>query len=174
MALAARAAEDPDEFAVLFRRYVLDVHRFIRRRTGNDVLADDLTAATFERCWTALPGFEPERSTIRPWLFRIAANVVASHYRSDHRRRRRERLVATREEPLATTDVVDDLQDSEALEALGRLSERHQEVLSLRFLAELTTAEAAEAMRVTPNHLAVLQHRALRALRRQLEGDRRG
>jgi RNA polymerase sigma-70 factor (ECF subfamily) len=136
------------------------------------MLADDLTAATFERCWNALPGFEPQRTTLRPWLFRIAANELASHYRSDRRRRQREHLVAVRDEPLQAAAHVDDaavLDDSRVLEALSSLTARHQEVLTLRFLADLTTSEAAEAMDVGTRHLAVLQYRALRALRRTLE-----
>jgi RNA polymerase sigma-70 factor (ECF subfamily) len=172
VALAARAAGDPDVFAVLFRRHVEDVHRFISRRTRNDMLADDLTALTFERCWAALPQLEPTRMTLRPWLLRIAANAVASHYRSEDRRRRREHLVAVRDEPLRPRHgaTPDDLDDSVVLAALSGLGARHQEVLSLRFLADLSTAEAAEAMQVGARHFAVLQYRALRALRRALEG----
>jgi RNA polymerase sigma factor (sigma-70 family) len=62
--------------------------------------------------------------------------------------------------------------DSAALDALGRLGERHQQVLTLRYLADLSTAEAAEAMQVGRSHFAVLQYRALGALRQQWEGSR--
>ena len=157
---------------MIFNRHVHDVHRFVRRRTGDDALADDLTAVTFERCWTALPSFEPKRMTLRPWLFRIAANTIASHYRSEGRRRRREHLVAVREQPLVVDRTLDGnpFADAAVLEALGRLGERHQQVLSLRFLADLTTAEAADAMAIGRGHLAVLQYRALAALRHEWEG----
>jgi RNA polymerase sigma-70 factor (ECF subfamily) len=163
-------------FAVLFRRHVRDVHRFVWRRTQDDGLADDLTAMTFERCWTALPDYEPKRSSLRPWLFRIAANSVASHYRAEGRRRRREHFVSVRDEPLVvSTDPANSLSDIEfgdrsVLDAMGRLDQRHHEVLSLRFLADLTTAEAADAMGVGSSHFAVMQYRALAALKRQLEG----
>ena len=75
-----------------------DVHRFVRRRTGDDALADDLTALVFERCWVALPGLRLRHDSLLPWLLRVAANVLASHYRSDERRRRREHLVVARDE----------------------------------------------------------------------------
>jgi RNA polymerase sigma factor (sigma-70 family) len=163
-------------FAVLFRRHVRDVHRFVWRRTRDDGLADELTAMTFERCWTALPGYEPKRSSLRPWLFRIAANSLASHYRSEGRRRRREHLVLVRDEPLVVSDdpasgmTGDEFGDRSVLDAMSRLDERHQEVLSLRFLADLDTDEAAEAMGVGNRHFAVMQYRAVAALKRQLEG----
>lgn len=168
--LVARARRDPEAFSLLFRRHVHDVHRFVRRRTGSDALADDLTATTFERCWRALPDFEPQRDTLRPWLLRIAANELAGHYRSETRRRRREELAASREAPHRTVPPVEPTLDEGAvLRALDELGERHQIVLSLRFLADLSTAEAAAAMQVGSRHFAVMQYRALAALRHQLE-----
>jgi RNA polymerase sigma-70 factor (ECF subfamily) len=167
--LAARAPGEPELFSVLFRRHVHDVHRFIRRRTGHDMLADDLTALTFERCWKALPGFRPRGDSLRPWLMRIAANEMASHYRSESRRHRREQLAAVRDLPLVIGQE-HDLPDEQLVAALAKLDERHQTVLSMRFLADLTTEEAAEAMQVGRRHFAVLQYRALGALRRHLEG----
>ena len=169
VALAGRAHAEPELFGVLFRRHVHDVHRFIRRRTGHDMLADDLTAVTFERCWTALPSFRPGGDSLRPWLMRIAANEVASHYRSESRRRRREQLVVVRDQPLVTSDEPD-LPDTQLVEAIASLDERHQTVLSLRFLADLSTEQAARALGVGRGHMAVMQYRALAALRRQLEG----
>ncbi len=158
---------------MLFRRYVDDVYRFVRRRTGSDALADDLTAATFERCWRELAGFVPKRSTLRPWLMRVAANELASHFRSEGRRRRREELVAVRDVAAATWSEPD-LGDAALVAGLAALDERHQVVLSLRFLAELSTEEAADALDVGRRHFAVMQYRALTALRRQLERSRGG
>lgn len=133
------------------------------------MLADDLTAVTFERCWNSLPGFRPRGDSMRPWLMRIAANEVASHYRSESRRQRREQLSVVRDQPLLAEDEPD-LPDEQLVSALAELDERHQTVLSMRFLADLSTEEAAEAMQVGRRHLAVLQYRALAALRRHLEG----
>lgn len=166
--LAVRARDDPRAFTVLFRRHVHDVHRFVRRRTGDDALADDLTALVFERCWTALPGFRLRHDSLRPWLMRVAANVLASHYRSDERRRRREHLVVVRDEPRGVSDPADAFADAALLAALGELSERHQEVLTLRFLADLSTEEIADVLGIARGHVAVLQYRALAELRRRM------
>jgi len=133
------------------------------------MLADDLTALTFERCWKALPAFRPRSDSLRPWLMRIAANEVASHYRSESRRQRREHLVVVRDRPMRDAEPPE-LPDEDLVDALASLDERHQTVLSLRFLADLSTEEAAQAMNVGRRHFAVLQYRALAALRRQLEG----
>jgi RNA polymerase sigma-70 factor (ECF subfamily) len=171
VALVRRAPGEPELFAVLFRRYGRDVHRFVWRRTRNDMLADDITAVTFEKCWRALPSFRPRLASVRPWLFRIAANELASHFRSEQRRGAREHLAVVREEPLRPAQpATDPGGDPALLAAMSRLSERDQVVLSLRFLADLGTEESAEALGVSRGHVAVLQHRALGALRRELEG----
>ncbi len=134
------------------------------------MLADDITAATFEKCWNSIPGFRPQQSTVRPWLFRIAANELASHFRSESRRGDRERLAAARDRPLRHRAEMAEIDGPELLDALSRLRERYQVVLSLRFLADLTTEEAAAALGVRRRSFAVLQHRALAALRHELEG----
>jgi RNA polymerase sigma-70 factor (ECF subfamily) len=170
--LVARAPHDPDAFSALFRRHVDAVHRFVWRRTRDDALADDLTAVVFERFWARAGTLRLRHDSLRPWLIRVAANEIASHFRSEARRRRREDVVARREAPRHIDDGGFD--DPALLRALASLESRHQEVLSLRFFAELSTEEAARAMDVNRRHFAVLQHRALAALRRALErGDDR-
>ncbi len=165
VALAAVAVTDPEAFGVLFRRHVTAVHAFVQRRCGSTDLADDLTAAAFEKAWRALPNFRNNAGGFRPWIFRIAANEMASHFRSESRRGRREQLVANGDSRTRHPDEVSPRDASAVLGALSQLSERHQEVIALRFLADLTTAETAEALGITRAHVAVLSHRALGALR---------
>lgn len=168
MTLVRRARDEPELFTVLFRRHVRDVHAFVWRRTRNDALTDDITAVTFEKCWAALPGFRPRHPTIRPWLLRIAAHELAGHFRSERRRDAREVRTARRE--ARHVDSMPAMDDVGLLDALADLPERDQVVLSLRFLADLSTEETAAAMGVGRRHCAVIQHRALAALRRRLEG----
>jgi RNA polymerase sigma-70 factor (ECF subfamily) len=164
-ALAALAVADPDAFGVLFRRHVRAVHAFVLRRCRSTDLADDLTAAAFEKAWQALPTFRNGSGGFRPWIFRIAANEMASHFRSESRRDRREQLVANSESRIGRADEATPHDRSVVLDALSQLGERHQAVITLRFLAGLTTAETADALGITRAHVAVLSHRALGALR---------
>jgi len=169
-ALAELAVADPDAFGVLFRRHVTAVHAFVQRRCRSIDLADDLTAAAFEKAWRALPSFRNGEGGFRPWIFRIAANEMASHYRSESRRGRREQLVAYSEARIGSAPDALPHDRSVVLEALSQLGERHQEVITLRFLADLSTAETANALGITRAHVAVLSHRALGALRSAVAG----
>ncbi len=106
--------------------------------------------------------------------------------RSSASRRDREHLAAIRGE-LATdgTDgaarsadtesIIDRLDRSASvsavLDALGGLSVRHQEVIALRYLADFSPGETAAALGVSRGNVAVLLHRAVRALRTELRTE---
>ena len=57
-------------------------------------------------------------------------------------------------------------------DALSTLPERYQEVISLRYLADLEPAEAAAALGCTKAVLAVTLHRATKALRKAIDSRR--
>lgn len=169
--LVDQAQRDPEAFAVLYRRHVTAIRAFIVRRSGNRQLADDLTAAVFERAWIHLPRIEVPDHGIAPWLYRVAANEVASSFRKSGRgQRAQERLEHLgRAESSNPADEVIARADIEAVRvALGTLTPRHQEVISLRYLAGLSPQETAEVMGIAPPAVAAVLHRALKSLDRAL------
>lgn len=56
------------------------VRRFVGARVRNDALADDLTQEIFIRVLRRLPEVKDHRR-VMGWIFQIARNVVADHYR---------------------------------------------------------------------------------------------
>lgn len=157
------------------------MHTFAQRRTRSADIADDVTAMAFEKAWRSLHQLgERDGDRFRPWVFRIAANEMASLMRSRSRRRQRERLAVSRGEVPseggvlvseidANSMVEDGIDSAEILSALGGLSERYHDVIALRYLSDLTPAETARAMGLSRGNVAVLLHRALGALRQEME-----
>lgn len=176
--LVEQARSDPNAFTLLYRSYVSRIHAFAYRRTGSYEDAEEITAAVFERAWRALPAFAWKGGGFEPWLFRIAANELVSHHRRKARvhservaRVLREMAEELRDDPaLAALLDVDDSErrTAELRAALGTLTPRYQEVITLRYLAGLSAAEAAAAMGCSKGTLAVTLHRAMNALRRAL------
>ena len=167
--LVRRAREDPDAFAALFRRHWKGVYAFAYRRCGSRDVAEEVTASTFERAWKALPTFSWRGGGVQPWLYRIAAAELAGWYRTERRHHTPRAQVVLRE--LADTRVIHEgtfEMDDAVRTALGRLRPRYQEALTLRYFAALGPEEAAAAMGCTRPTLAVVVHRALRALRKAL------
>ena len=179
--LVEQARRDPEAFSLLYRAYVGRIHGFAYKRTGSFEASEEITAATFERAWRAMPGFAWKGGGFEPWLFRIASNEIVSHYRrrDRHDTQRMQRVLREmaedlREDPaLAAVLEVDDAEQRLARlrGALATLSPRYQEVVTLRYLAGLSADDAAKAMGCSKATLAVTLHRALRSLRRALEMD---
>lgn len=166
---------DADAFSLIYRRHVNGIRAFARRRCGDPHLADDITAIVFERAWRHFPTFQVPEYGVGPWLYRIAANELASHFRRRARgERAHQRLSLVR--PKDGGDPADELELRYEIDtvrvALGQLRTRHQEVITLRYLAGLTPQETAEAMGTTPSVVAAVLHRALKALERVIEDPR--
>src|SRR5437763_4867503 len=60
------------------------VYNFLRRLTGNEADAADLTQQTFSRVWQRLPSFA-ERSTVSSWIHGIAYYVYVDWRRANGR-----------------------------------------------------------------------------------------
>ncbi len=177
--LVERAASgDADAFAILYRRYLPEVHAFAYRRCGSREIAEDVTAAAFEKALRNIGSFQPSGGGFPAWLFRITANQMNDHHRrssrpsSDRGQIAMQRLVTEAETPDAV--VLQGENHEMVRAALEQLSPRYRTALSLRYLSGLTNEEAAEAMGVTRGTMAVLVHRSLKSMRRHLDASRLG
>ncbi len=168
-ALVERAATDADAFALLYRRHVREVYAFAYRRCGSREVAEEATSAAFEKALRAIGGFRWRDAGVRPWLLRIASNEVADIYRRRSRQDGARGQMALRAMAPVETEAAETPVDLSALHAaLDRLSERYRAVISLRYLAGLSPADAAAEMECSTATLAVVLHRALNALRAEM------
>src|SRR5436853_6656908 len=58
------------------------IYNFFRYRVGPGPIAEDLTAITFEKAWTARERYSRDRAAFGTWLFAVARNVAVDHFRS--------------------------------------------------------------------------------------------
>ncbi|MEU6950180.1 sigma-70 family RNA polymerase sigma factor, partial [Streptomyces sp. NPDC046316] len=160
----AAAAGDADAGELLIRAYLPLVYNIVGRALDGHADVDDVVQETMVRALDGLPGLrDPER--FRSWLVAIAMNQI--------RRRWRERQNG----PVPGLDRAAELADPdgdfvdltilrlglsgqrrEVAEATRWLDESDREVLALWWLeagGELSRAELAEALEVTPAHAAV-------------------
>jgi RNA polymerase sigma-70 factor (ECF subfamily) len=140
-----------------------DLRTYCRRRLpAADV--DDALAEVFVVAWRKIDSL-PVPAEVRPWLFGVARNVVRN---LDRQARRRKRLWG---KAMETTDParyeagseVAVVQRSDAeivLAALATLKRADQEVLRLSKWEELTPAEIALVLRISPEAAGMRVKRA--------------
>ncbi|NPV59100.1 MAG: sigma-70 family RNA polymerase sigma factor [Actinobacteria bacterium] len=170
LALAARTSMDA--FAELYERYVDDVYGFVLRRVGDASVAEDITARVFEKALRGIGDFEWKGASFFSWLARIATNTVVDHYRREGRAKRVniEEVLPVLEGTDDPTEGIERLEERKLiLEAMRRLPERQRALLELKFMDELDTETMAGMLGCSRGNLAVRLHRALKALRREVE-----
>ena len=168
--LLARAATDPCAFRELYDRYAARIHGYLRRCTGDDQAAYDLTAETFAEAWLHRDRFRDERDgDAGPWLFAIARHKLLMSVRSAAIERRASERLAL-DLPAATGAPADpDERWLDGLEqALAELPARQRDALRLRVEDDLAYEQVATALGTTPQAARVRVHRAIATLRRKL------
>jgi RNA polymerase sigma-70 factor (ECF subfamily) len=170
--LVEAAQEDFDAFAILYRRYVNRVYRYIYSRVGAKADAEDLTAQVFLEALEGLDGYR-EQGTFSAWLFTIAHRRLVDHYR--RRRLATFPLDEDRDSRTTSSNPLAKIVQEERLQRLAalmpRLGEKQQEMLRLRFAAGLTYGEMATVLGSTEGAVTMAVHRLLRWLKAELEGS---
>jgi len=167
-ALAEAAKTERAAFDLLYRRYARRVYGYCYSRTANGQVAEDLTAQTFLAALEGIGRYRGEGS-VAAWLFGIAANVCKGYHRY-RQRHPQAPLAAAAGRPDGEAPDPEQRAHRQsildcALRMIPLLSPDRQEVLRLRFLAGLNTAETAEVMGRRRGTVRKLLSRALDDLR---------
>jgi len=150
-AVIADSLETPGAFGAIFDRHGSTLLRFLARRV-NPAEAEDLLGDVFRIAFERRSAFEQDRASARPWLYGIAANVVAKHHRSEARRfRAMARVPAERpldEDPAERAVAAADAgaRWTRVMDAIGTLPEAERQVLLLFAWEELSYDEIALAL----------------------------
>ncbi len=148
---------DPE---LLLRR----VYSYVAYRIGPGPDAEDVTSETYARALRARDTYDPSRGTPIAWLIGIARRCLAE---------------AMTDRPLLSAQPFDrpdagDLEERsirrvELAAAVASLDEREQELIALRFGADLSARRIGEILGLRTNAVEVALHRALLRLRDRLE-----
>jgi RNA polymerase sigma-70 factor (ECF subfamily) len=154
----------------LYTRYAQALHRYVERFGPDLASADDIVQETFIRAWRHLPQLGPDDQLVRPWLYRVARNLLI-----DANRRARSRPVtveARADLDLRADDEFDQVIDRQLVaDALQKLSPAHRMVLVETFYRGGTTAMVARQLGIPHGTARSRLHYALDALREQLQNN---
>jgi len=173
-AIIERSVLEPEAFGALFDRHAARIHRYVSGRLGRDA-ADDVLAETFIAAFRRRGRYDRSRPDARPWLYGIAANVIAQHRRDEVRRWR---LLAALPVDAPVSGHADDVADrvsaqavrAQLADALAGLAGRDRDVLLLAAWADLTYEEIATALAIPVGTVRSRLFRARRLIRESLAG----
>jgi RNA polymerase sigma-70 factor (ECF subfamily) len=164
-----RAKSDPAAFGELYDRYAGQIYRFVRARVHDDGLAEDITAEVFLSALRHIKGYQEQGRPFSCWLYRIAVNAVASHYRS-----RRSSLSLDEHLDLVSPllDPLDEVVGRERIrgvwEAVDRLPTQQRAAMILKFSEDMTMDEVGAVLGKSQAAAKLLIYRAMQRLRREL------
>jgi RNA polymerase sigma-70 factor (ECF subfamily) len=163
--------QNPEAFAILYRRYLPKVYRYLYFRTGDTHETEELTSQVFLAVLEGMPRYQ-HRGHFSSWLFSIARRKAADFYRASYRNSANRipqsgALSDTSDDPL--TQVIAQENITKLDELLGALSESEREILRLRFAAKLQFSEIANLLKRKPSSIKMAYYRLLARLANKME-----
>ncbi|MEO0561895.1 MAG: sigma-70 family RNA polymerase sigma factor [Chloroflexota bacterium] len=172
--IVRRSLTDLRSFATVYQHYFPRVYNYMLYRVGDPQTAADLTARTFELALSRLGQYDPSRGGFGGWLFTIAHNTVNRHWRR-HQLIRWLPLdaVSTTPDavPLPEEAVLTAERYRKLLRAVAALPQREQNIIAMRFGADMTHRHIADVIGVSAANVRVILHRSIKQLRILLETD---
>ena len=168
LARAARAG-DVDRFAQLYERIAPALYAWaslrIRPALRTHLEPEDVVQEVWCRAWKAMPEFDAENVALRPWVFRIAKNVMLEAFRKLQRTSAgpgspgpSTRLLELRNIPDSATNISRALARHEGLQVVlewvEHLDEDERKLFVHCGLEGLTYAEVSERMQLERDTIA--------------------
>jgi RNA polymerase sigma-70 factor, ECF subfamily len=166
-----RRAKEYDQAALtkLYEDNFDKVYRYAVIRIGDRAEAEDITQQVFTNALKSISSYKMKGVPFSAWLYRIAHNLIVDRARKKARQYTvplDESLTMGSDDPVKQTESK--LQVEELVTVMQKLTKAQQEVISLRFVAEMPIAQVAKAMGKTEGAIKALQHSAISALRRAM------
>lgn len=166
----SKSATGEVDWEALYRQLLPRIYNFFRYRVGNDQVAEDLTATTFEKAWRQRQRYRRDLGAFSTWIYTIARNVATDYYR--------------RQRPMIPLEALPDLVQEESVEQkverqqdraqlallLCQLSEREQELIALKYGAGLTNRAIATLVGLSESNVGTILHRVVKKLQKKWEG----
>jgi RNA polymerase sigma-70 factor, ECF subfamily len=162
------ADQSGEALRALYRAYSGELFGFALNALGDRGTAEEVVQEVFTRAWRHAAGYDPERGSVRTWLYQITRNAVI-----DARRR------ASARPALALGDPDEDAAQGLSIEramlgwqvaaALDRLSPEHRQVVRLVSMQGLSVRDVARRLDLPEGTVKSRTWYALRSLRLVLE-----
>jgi RNA polymerase sigma-70 factor, ECF subfamily len=173
VAAALKRGEYRDAIARCAREHAVALTRFCTALLGSPSEADEAVQETLLAAYDGASAFRND-APVRGWLFGIARRLCARRLEIRTRQTRRRAMLVTNETAAGPDQALEDAQRGDAVRrAVEELRPTEREALLLRYDAELSYREVAEATGVDEAAARQRVSRALARVRARLAEDSR-
>ncbi len=159
------------DFEQVYQTYFKSVYRYIRRLSGDEQLAEEITSETFVQVMRSIGNFRGD-CDLRVWICQIAKNTYYTHLKKQNRVAAldEEAWLALADPAAPVEERLDAKEDAQRIRALlHTLPEPYKEVFMWRTLGELSFAEIGALYGKTANWACVTYHRARQQIKTGME-----
>jgi RNA polymerase sigma factor (sigma-70 family) len=160
-------------FAAFYEQYLPKVYQYMNYRVTDKFLAEDLTSIVFEKALTNFQRYDSEKAAMSTWVFRIARNTLIDHFRARGRAQLvqlDDALEKPGDEKLPDERAIEKEECRKLTRCVSKLAPMEQEIVSLKFSAEMTNRQIAQTLGLSESNVGVILYRTVRKLRTEFEG----
>lgn len=163
------------DFSRFYDLYVKKIYRFAYLKVGSREEAEDLTSETFLKAWEYFSRTPNHKiNNVKAFFYQVANNLITDFYR-------KKKLIPFSLDRLEGANKLADGQISEfekiekdeevsrLMSALKNIPENYANIIIWYHLEELEISEIAEILKKSEGTVRVTIHRALKALKKELE-----
>ena len=162
------------DFEKIYNEYFNDVYLYIKRLSGDEHIAEEITSETFFKALKSIDSFRGE-CEIRVWLCQIAKNSYYTYVKKNSKVQdvdETELINLPDNKNSVENEVQSKLQAFAIQKILHEIDEPYREVFMWRVYADLSFKEIAGIFNKNENWACVTYHRARKLIKERLESEK--
>lgn len=156
---------DNDAFGDIYSLFLDDIYRFVYFKVSSEEV-EDITENIFIKAWQKIHLYNKGGGNFRSWVFSIARNTVIDHYRTKKQATSLEEVGEIADDSTSPSWSTEQSLNKEILQAaIAQLPENYREIITLKFVNELSNEEIEAVTKRQQASIRILQFRGLKKLR---------
>ena len=159
------------DFEEIYRTYFNDVFVYIRKLSGDENIAEEITSQTFFKALSSINKFKGE-CDVRVWLCQIAKNCYFTYLKKNSKTENLDNLEVLNIQDFTCdiNEIISNKEQSKRIQTvLHTIPEPYKEVFMWRVFAELNFKEIGQIFDKSDNWACVTYHRARNMIKEKLE-----
>lgn len=168
---------DKEAFGRLYDLYVKPIYRFVYFKVNSREEAEDLTSETFLKAWDYVS--RPENSqkikNAKAYFYQVASNLIIDFYRKksllpvslDSLGEKGD--IKDEKSLIGAEKLIKEVEIAELKRAFRNIPHNYSDTIIWYYLEDLKISEIAEVLKKSEGTVRVLIHRALKALKKEME-----